>query len=100
MENLKQEIKKLAQEQISLKQQRKTVYLIGERTLPSWEASYRHFKNRHKLRIMYAAYGQMKGKTYSQIENHYSEDSHPLNEFKTEIESIIKKYESTTIYSN
>ena len=94
METLKNEIKKLVESQKSLKNQRKTVHLIGERTVPAWEATYRHLANRHKLRIMYAAYGTLKGKKYSEIENHYQEENHPLNEFTTQILQLVEKYET------
>ena len=92
METLKNEIKKLAESQKNLKNQRKTDHLIGERTIPAWEAAYRHLANKHKLRIMYAAYGSMKGKKYSEIENHYPEESHPLNEYTTQILELVEKY--------
>lgn len=94
METLKNEIKKLAESQKSLKNQRKTDYIVGERIIPAWEATYRHIANRHALRIMYAAYGSMKGKKYSEIENHYPEEGHPLNQFTTQILELVEKYES------
>lgn len=100
MENFKKEIKKLAEEQKSLKNQRKSVYFNGIRTHEPWEATYRHYVNRNKLRIMYAAYGVLHGKTYSQIENHYPEDNHPLKQFENDINLIIEKYAKEIVCSD
>lgn len=47
---------------------------------------------KHELRLLYAAYGLLRGKTFSQIENHYPEENHPLNRYKSEIMSIIEDY--------
>jgi precorrin-6x reductase len=65
---LKSEIKKLAEEQKVLKNQRKTVHLVGERTMDPWKASVQHSANRIKLNEMYQAYGLMRGKTPEQIQ--------------------------------
>ena len=92
MENLKKLIKDLAEEQKNLKEQRKTVNFKGIRTLQPFEACYKHLKNRHKLRILYAAYGIMRGKSFSQIENSHVEENHPLKEFIYEINNIIDTY--------
>jgi len=54
----------------------------------------KHYHNREDLRGMYAAYGVARGKSLSQIENHYPEIGHPLKEnpFPLRIERLIKKY--------
>lgn len=68
IQKLKADIKELAQGQINLKNQRKTVNLVGERTLPSWKANLGHGVNRHKLRHMYIIYGELRGKTLDEVE--------------------------------
>lgn len=99
METLRNEIKKMSENQKFLKNQRKTVCLVGDRVIEPWKAIYTHSSNRHELRLMYAALGVMRGKTFNQIENHYENDNHPLNEYIKSIELIIKKYEETVCVS-
>lgn len=100
METLKNEIKNLVAVQKELKNQRKTVNLVGDRTMEPWVASFKHVANRHTLRLMYAAYGVMRGKTYSQIENHFDEESHPLKKYESKINAIIEKYAVEIIHTN
>lgn len=92
MKTIKKEIKNLAEDQLYLKDQRKSIKIVGERKMEPWEAAMRHKVNREKLRVMYAAYGLMRGKTFNQIENFYPEENHPLNHFKREIDKIIASY--------
>ena len=71
-ENIKefrQEIAKLEKEQKVIKPQRKTENFKGERTMDHWSAAEKVIENKHQLRIMYAAYGLMRGKTLGQIES-------------------------------
>jgi len=91
---MKEDIKTKAEEQKFLKNQRKAVKIIGERVIPAKDAAYKHMTNREDLRIMYAAYGVARGKSYSQIENHYPEEGHPLkdNPFPLRIERVLAKY--------
>ena len=89
---IKSDIKKLAENQKFLKNQRKTVNLKGTRVKEPWEAAYEHQRNRQNLRLMYAAYGVIRGKLFSQIENKYSEENHPLNNYKDSIDDIILNY--------
>lgn len=86
---LKKIIKEKSENQKFYKSQRKTVKLVGERKISPDEARWKHTNNRHSLRILYAAYGLLKGKKFSQIENFYPEENHPLNNFKNDIEKII-----------
>jgi len=97
---MKADIKEMVELQKFYKNQRKTVKKDCSRKFgdmpdisPS-EATYKHQANREDLRVMYAAYGLARGKSLSQIENHYSEDNHPLSEnpFPLRIERIQKKY--------
>ena len=78
VKKIKNDIKELAAKQKFLKNKRKTVHLVGERIMEPWEATYRHQENREKLRFMYAAYGLMRGKQFSQTENTHEEEDHPL----------------------
>lgn len=91
---MKADIKEMVEKQKFYKNQRRTEKLVGARKMPAWEATYKHQTNREDLRVMYAAYGLARGKSLSQIENHYSEDNHPLSEnpFPLRIERIQKKY--------
>jgi hypothetical protein len=82
-------IKTMADEQRFLKNQRKTEKIVGERKMPAWEATYKHQSNREKLRVLYAAYGVLRGKSYSEIENHYDEENHPLKEYDKAIEKVL-----------
>lgn len=47
----------------------------------------------HELRILYAAYGKMRGKSWSQIENAFPEEGHPLKDFEYFIDNTIKWFE-------
>lgn len=89
---MKSDIKKMNEEQRFLKNQRKTKKLVGDRKMPEWEAAYKHKANREDLRIMYAAYGLARGKSFNQVENHYSEEAHPLNNYQKTIDRILEKY--------
>ena len=108
IQELKDLIKAKADYQKTLKQNRKTVHFTGERLMSPSEAvekvggtykpngdSYYYFGNpgtKHELRLLYAAYGLLRGKSFSQTENHYPEENHPLNHFKSEIMSIVEDY--------
>jgi len=89
---LKNDIKNLVEEQKFLKNQRKTEKLVGERKMDFRLAAYKHRSNRENLRLMYAAYGLMRGKKFSQIENHFPEENHPLIKYLDKISKIIEKY--------
>ena len=41
---------------------------------------------------MYAAFGLMRGKSFSQTENKHSEEGHPLNKHRGTIDKIIASY--------
>lgn len=91
---LKNDIKKLVEVQKELKNQRKTVRLVGTRTMEPWQAAMRHQSNRHQLRLMYAAYTKMRDKSYSYAENNciLTDEYHPLYMYEKQINSIIEKY--------
>jgi len=91
---MKIDIKAMVELQKFYKNQRRTEKLVGERKLSPSDAAYKHMLNREDLRVMYAAYGQARGKSFSVTENHYPEDGHPLkdNPFPLRIERVLKKY--------
>lgn len=88
---LKSDIKKLSEEQKFLRNQRKTVYIKGERTMEPWVAAMQHRVNREKLRIMFAAYGLMRGKSLEQIEPNSSEEN-SIKNFLPQISKTIETY--------
>ena len=91
---MKTDIKEMVELQKFYKNQRRTEKLVGERKMSPSDATYKHQTNREDLRAMYAAYGQARGKSLSQVENHYEEEGHPLKEhpFPLRIERILKSY--------
>lgn len=95
MNTLKLRIKELSETQIELKNQRKTVRLIGTRTIEPWLAASEHSIIREELRLLFAAYGVLRGKTFNQIENCFPEEDHPLNEFKDAIYKLTVQYAET-----
>jgi hypothetical protein len=90
---MKVDIKKMVELQKFYKNQRKTKNLVGERKIPTDEATWKHITNREDLRIMYGAYGLARGKSFSQIENNYPEDNHPLKYYEYTFRRILKGYE-------
>lgn len=89
---MKADIKAKSEKQIMLKNQRKTVYIVGDRIIDAITANYTHYNNREDLRILYAAYGLARGKSFSQIENHYPELDHPLKTYQKSIDRVSEKY--------
>lgn len=93
---LKSEIKKLAEKQKYYKNQRKTDHIVGKREMPAYEAQWRHAYGRHDLRLLYAAYGLMRGKAFEQIEKRINtQEVHPLEKYRKSIEKIIEKYSTS-----
>jgi hypothetical protein len=89
---MKEDIKTKAEEQKFLKNQRKAVHIVGERKVSPKDATYKHQVNREDLRMMYAAYGIARGKSFSQIENHFPEVDHPLKNRQATIDRLLEKY--------
>lgn len=89
---IKEDIKAKAELQKFYKNQRKTEKIVGERKMQAWEATSKHSWNRYELRTLYAAYGIARGKSFSQIENKYTEENHPLKGYQREIDKILEKY--------
>lgn len=90
---MKDAIKKAAETQKFYKNQRKTEHIVGNRLMSASDAAYEHRNNRRKLRILYAAYGIARGKTFTQIECVHSEENHPLKEYQYEIDKLLKEYQ-------
>ena len=98
MENIKQKIKVLSKEQIELRNQRKTVHLKGERTIPvigCWGiiegrnrwipgAAEKHSSNRYLLRHLFIVYAKLRGKEIPKSKK-------PVNEKL--INEYLEKYE-------
>jgi len=93
---MKANIKVMVENQRSLKNQRRTIRLVGERIMSHSDAIYKHQTGREDLRVIYAAYGIARGKTLSQIENHYPEEGHPLSEpyIDNRIHKLLKTYKT------
>ena len=91
---MKADIKTKVEEQKFLKNQRKTVKIVGERVIPAKDATYKHQINREDLRIMYAAYGLARGKSFSQTESQHAEENHPLQKYQKSIDRILEKYKT------
>lgn len=87
LQSLRSEIKKLAEGQIVLKNQRKTVNLVGERTHDPSEAQWKHYSNRFKLRMLYLTLGLLRGRTIEQIEG---SSKQPLTEHA--VKHLLERY--------
>jgi hypothetical protein len=69
IKNFRNRIAELEKKQKELKPQRKTVYGPKDATVSPYEAADAVKSNKHYLRMMYAAYGLMRGKGFSQTES-------------------------------
>jgi len=94
VKKLKEVIKVAAIYQRFLKNQRKTVKLVGKREMSPSEAIWKHQVNREKLSIMYAAYGVMRGKDrYEQIKAHISKKgTWFLENVENKVEKLLDEY--------
>lgn len=96
---IKNDIKEKVKLQKWYKNQRKTVHKNCERKprdpedIQPWVATMKHSQNREELRILYALYGQLRGKPFSYVENKYPEEDHPLNQYKLAINRVLESYE-------
>lgn len=105
---LKYELKELSEKQKYLKRMRKdATYSYDQKTgrviwdsMPPSQAQSEVYWNGRRLRIMYAAYGVLRGKKFSQIENHYPEETHPLNNFKRDIDWKIDTLLKSSVVQN
>ena len=88
---IKERIKELSAQQIELRNQRRTERLIGERTMPSWEAALQHSENRYNLRYLYAAYGVLREKPVEMYIPKKKSFSIPY------LQKVIEKYREETV---
>ncbi len=86
---LKEEIRKMAEQQVTLKLQRKTVRLSVKRRIHPVDAANMHADNRFRLRHMYLAYGIIRGKTVEQIE---STSKAPYSYDARTVSKLVEKY--------
>jgi hypothetical protein len=99
---MKSDIKIKVEEQLFYKDQRKTVHRKGEYKISPSEATWKHMANRHTLRLMYAAYGLARGKSFVQIEPNSKwekkfidstfDECHPLRKYMEQIDKILNGY--------
>ncbi|NMC59744.1 MAG: hypothetical protein GYA51_10235 [Candidatus Methanofastidiosa archaeon] len=98
---LKNDIKNLVEEQKNFKRLIKEANCIVKDGKVYWDPMHpsmtqsKAYWNGKKLRLMYAAYGLMRGKKFSQTENHYPEENHPLIQYIDQISKIIETYSKT-----
>lgn len=95
IKSMREEIAALEKVQKNTKEQRKTVNFHGERTMPAWKATMLVPGQREKLRIMYAAYGLLRGKKFNEIENNAKPMDgvkHPLMLYLSDINRFLEKY--------
>lgn len=67
-------LKEKSKGQRSLKNQRKTINLKGERTIDSSTATYNHRRNKKSLRDLYIVYAKVRGKDLQQTDKNVFED--------------------------
>jgi hypothetical protein len=91
IKDLKDQIKVLSQEQRELKNQRKTVHIVGERIMEPWKAWIQHQSNRSKLRDLHLAYGILRGKKSEDIDKTYP------YKLETYVNQIIEQYNGEVI---
>ena len=95
IKSMREEIAALEKVQKNTKEQRKTVNFHGERTMPDWKATMLVPAQREHLRVMYAAYGLLRGKKFNETENKaklLDNGKHPLTQYLPEINKFLEKY--------
>ncbi len=83
---LKADIKAMANEQKTLKQNRKTVHFKGERIMPASHATWKVQENKNQLRHMYLAYGKARGRDLETIDRNYEDCSMKM------VETLLQNY--------
>jgi hypothetical protein len=87
---IKEKIKVLSKEQRVLKNQRKTIHLVGERTIEPWAAYFQHQANRSELKDLYITYRLLKGVPIEEIQAQYKT---PINMNK--VNQLVEEYGKT-----
>ncbi len=99
VKTLKNELKDLAAQITTTKEERKTVNFTGERTIKSnysWltdaqEAAFVVARLKREFRYRHVAYCMLRSKTLEQIENHNRDTTENLDMF--EVKRIMKEYD-------
>jgi len=93
---IKDLIKKYVDEQKIYKDQRKMINNKLPRTIDCNDAQYKAFWNSKELRIFYAAYTLLRGKSLSKCESNYREDDSEnfLNRRKGKIQKTLEGFKS------
>jgi hypothetical protein len=86
----KQKFYKNAMKNATFTYDQKDAHIIWDPMHPSKAQSEANY-NGKLLRLMYAAYGLLRGKSFSQTENHYPEETHPLKNY-TYINKLLEDY--------
>ena len=93
---IKANIKLLVAEQKECRRNRKTVHIVGERTMDAGRAWSDHYYNRRQLHYHYIAYAIMRDKTPEWIAAHVDKqylDKKDSFQMKNAINEILKTYE-------
>lgn len=94
MSTLKETIKTLAAGQKELKNQRKTVNLVGERTMSSFAAYCQHANTRVSLHTFYVAYAILRGKDPLKADQKYGEDPYFVKAVQKQVEKYAAEFEA------
>jgi len=90
---LKAKIKVLAGYQVFLKNQRKTIKLVGKREMEPSKAAYTHIGNRLTLRAMYMAYAIIRGKDkLDLIDSGNFECEYDKDWYDKKVAELVKQY--------
>jgi len=89
---LVERIKVAATYQKFLKNQRKTVKIVGKKEMEPWEATMKHHQNRDELRAMYASYAVLRGREITDIDSLKFETTWDESHFKSRVEELTKEY--------
>lgn len=114
IKKLQKEIAELEKKQKQFKENRKTVYFKGERLMEPWKAAMKVQETKFCLRILYAAYGLLRFKKFSQIESAFKpikdycylnwhgdlSGRHPLYKYIYNINGVLNDYGYTMPYEN
>ena len=92
IDKFRSDIKVLAEGQKELRNQRRTVNHVGERTMEPWRAAMDHRSNRAKLRAMYSAYAILRGHSPAEIDKGSFETDWDESHHKTLVDQMLKTY--------
>lgn len=87
--NFKKIIKGMVAEQKENRRNRKSINLVGDRTIHAGTAQMRHISLRYSLHHYYIAYAVIKGKSVEWINQHVDKSFTPENKI---VQAIIAKH--------